>query len=106
MAVSGTFFFYGAPGTQFIYGHFEADISTYMYIGPHSLACGARLPGCVAALCICGVAPFNAEGLDFLDGCGEDSECHSLAKFQMKKRREKKKKGRGRGLADIPLQMS
>ena len=42
--------------------------------GPHTLACAARLPGCVGALMIAGVAPFDAEGLDFLEGQGEDSE--------------------------------
>ena len=37
--------------------------------GPHALATGARLPEQVAGiLCIAGVAPYDAEGLDFLDG--------------------------------------
>ncbi|KAJ7211766.1 Alpha/Beta hydrolase protein [Mycena pura] len=41
--------------------------------GPLSLACAARLPGCVAALCVAGVAPYNAEGLDWLEGQGQDN---------------------------------
>ncbi|HZS94383.1 MAG TPA: alpha/beta hydrolase [Chloroflexota bacterium] len=40
--------------------------------GPHALACAARLPGRVdAALVIAGVAPYDAEGLDFMAGMGE-----------------------------------
>lgn len=42
--------------------------------GPHALACAARLPGCIAALSVAGVGPYNAEGLDFLAGQGEDSK--------------------------------
>lgn len=41
--------------------------------GPHALACAARLPGVRAALVIAGVAPFEAEGLYFLAGMGEDN---------------------------------
>jgi pimeloyl-ACP methyl ester carboxylesterase len=37
------------------------------------LACAARLPGCIAALCVSGVAPYDGEGLDFLAGQGDDS---------------------------------
>lgn len=44
------------------------------HIGPHALACAARLPGCVAALSVAGPAPYDAEGLDFLAGQGEDSK--------------------------------
>ena len=37
--------------------------------GPHALACAALLPGrCVAAASLAGVAPYDAEGLDWLDG--------------------------------------
>ncbi|KAK7704428.1 hypothetical protein SLS64_008615 [Diaporthe eres] len=39
--------------------------------GPHSLACAARLPGCVASLVVAGVGPFKADGLDFLAGQGQ-----------------------------------
>ncbi len=42
--------------------------------GPHALAAGALLPDRVqAVLCMAGVAPYAAEGLDFLDGMGEDN---------------------------------
>ncbi|HXQ18776.1 MAG TPA: alpha/beta hydrolase [Acidimicrobiales bacterium] len=40
--------------------------------GPHALACGARLAGRArAVLVIAGVAPADADGLDFLTGMGE-----------------------------------
>jgi pimeloyl-ACP methyl ester carboxylesterase len=42
--------------------------------GPHTLATAARLPERVAgALCIAGVAPYAADGLDFLAGMGEQN---------------------------------
>ncbi|HET9894482.1 MAG TPA: alpha/beta fold hydrolase [Streptosporangiaceae bacterium] len=37
--------------------------------GPHALACAALLPGrCLAAATLAGVAPYDAEGLDWLGG--------------------------------------
>jgi pimeloyl-ACP methyl ester carboxylesterase len=42
--------------------------------GPHSLACAALLPGrCLAAASVAGVAPYAAEGLDFLAGMGPEN---------------------------------
>jgi len=41
--------------------------------GPHALACAARLEAAQAALVVAGVAPFDADGLDFLAGMGEDN---------------------------------
>lgn len=41
--------------------------------GPHALACAARMPGTRAVLVIAGVAPYDAHGLDFLAGMGEDN---------------------------------
>ncbi|MEY9854492.1 pimeloyl-ACP methyl ester carboxylesterase [Catenulispora sp. GAS73] len=42
--------------------------------GPHALACAALLPGrCVAAATVAGVAPYRAEGLDWLDGMGTEN---------------------------------
>lgn len=42
--------------------------------GPHVLANVAHKSNrCVAGVCIAGVAPFNAEGLDFLANMGEDN---------------------------------
>jgi len=46
--------------------------------GPHALACAALLPErCRAAAVLAGVAPYDAAGLDFLAGMGEDN----LAEF-------------------------
>ena len=42
--------------------------------GPHSLACAALLPDRIrAALVVCCVAPYEADGLDFLAGMGQDN---------------------------------
>lgn len=42
--------------------------------GPHALACAAGLPGrCLAAASVAGVAPYAAEGLDFLAGMGPEN---------------------------------
>lgn len=41
--------------------------------GPHALACAARLEAAAAVLVIAGVAPFDADGVDFLDGMGQDN---------------------------------
>jgi pimeloyl-ACP methyl ester carboxylesterase len=41
--------------------------------GPHALACAARLDHAVAALVISGVAPFEAEGLDWTAGMGKEN---------------------------------
>jgi pimeloyl-ACP methyl ester carboxylesterase len=42
--------------------------------GPHSLACAALLPDrCRAAATGAGVAPYHADGLDFLDGMGPEN---------------------------------
>jgi pimeloyl-ACP methyl ester carboxylesterase len=42
--------------------------------GPHALACAALLPDrCAAAVTLAGVAPYEAEGLDWLAGQGADN---------------------------------
>lgn len=42
--------------------------------GPHSLACAALLPGrCLAAATVAGVAPYDAPGLEWLDGMGAEN---------------------------------
>src|SRR6266852_1854303 len=47
--------------------------------GPHTLACAALLPGrCLAAASMAGVAPYGAEGLDWMGGMGEEN----LAEFR------------------------
>jgi pimeloyl-ACP methyl ester carboxylesterase len=42
--------------------------------GPHALACAALLPGrCLAAATIAGVAPYPAEGIDWLEGMAAEN---------------------------------
>jgi len=42
--------------------------------GPHTLACAALLPGrCLATASVAGVAPHDADGLDFLSGMGPEN---------------------------------
>jgi pimeloyl-ACP methyl ester carboxylesterase len=41
--------------------------------GPHALACAAALPGVLATLVMAGVAPHDAEGLDWLAGMGQSN---------------------------------
>ena len=42
--------------------------------GPHALACATALPGrCLAATSIAGVAPYQAQGLDWLAGMGPEN---------------------------------
>jgi pimeloyl-ACP methyl ester carboxylesterase len=48
--------------------------------GPHALACAALLPGrCRAAATVAGVAPYQAEGLDWLAGMGEENQVEFAA---------------------------
>jgi pimeloyl-ACP methyl ester carboxylesterase len=42
--------------------------------GPHALACSALLPGrCLATAAVASVAPYQADGLDWLDGMGPEN---------------------------------
>ena len=41
--------------------------------GPHALACASRMDAVLATAIIAGVAPFDAPGLDFLAGMGEEN---------------------------------
>jgi pimeloyl-ACP methyl ester carboxylesterase len=41
--------------------------------GPHALACAARLDVAAAVLVIAGVAPYDADGLDWMAGMGEEN---------------------------------
>jgi pimeloyl-ACP methyl ester carboxylesterase len=42
--------------------------------GPHTLACAALAPGrCLGSASVAGVAPYQAEGLDFLAGMGPEN---------------------------------
>ena len=61
--------------TQAIVDHFQ--IEKFASIGwsgggPHCLA-DTTLDKCLAAISLAGVAPFNAEGLNFLEGMGEEN---------------------------------
>jgi pimeloyl-ACP methyl ester carboxylesterase len=50
--------------------------------GPHALACGARLGAAAAVLVIAGVAPYGAEGLDWMSGMGEENVLEFSAAIQ------------------------
>jgi len=41
--------------------------------GPHAMACAARLDHAAGTLVIAGLAPFEADGLEWLNGMGEDN---------------------------------
>ncbi|HEY7947176.1 MAG TPA: alpha/beta hydrolase [Acidimicrobiales bacterium] len=41
--------------------------------GPHALACAARMDGVAGALVIAGVAPYDADGLEWMAGMGEEN---------------------------------
>lgn len=41
--------------------------------GPHALACAARLAAAAAVLVLAGLAPYDADGLDWMAGMGEDN---------------------------------
>jgi pimeloyl-ACP methyl ester carboxylesterase len=41
--------------------------------GPHALACGARLTAAAGVLVIAGVAPYAADGFDWMAGMGEEN---------------------------------
>ena len=41
--------------------------------GPHALACAARLGAVAAVLVIAGVAPYQADGLDWMAGMGDEN---------------------------------
>ncbi len=50
--------------------------------GPHALACGARLASAAAVLVVAGVAPYEADGLDWMAGMGEDNVMEFSAAVQ------------------------
>jgi pimeloyl-ACP methyl ester carboxylesterase len=50
--------------------------------GPHALACGARLGAAAAVLVIAGVAPYGAQGLDWMAGMGEENIVEFSAAIQ------------------------
>jgi pimeloyl-ACP methyl ester carboxylesterase len=50
--------------------------------GPHALACGARLGAAAAVLVIAGVAPYGAQGLDWMSGMGQENIAEFSAAIQ------------------------
>ncbi|HUB37708.1 MAG TPA: alpha/beta hydrolase [Streptosporangiaceae bacterium] len=50
--------------------------------GPHTLACGARLGAAAAVLVVAGVAPYEAAGLDWMAGMGEENVVEFSAALQ------------------------
>lgn len=52
--------------------------------GPHALACAARLDAVAGALVISGVAPYEAAGLEWMAGMGEDNVLEFGAALQGK----------------------
>lgn len=62
--------------TRAVLDHIDADrclVAGWSGGGPHALACAARLDEAAAALVIAGVAPYKADGLDWLTGMGEEN---------------------------------
>jgi pimeloyl-ACP methyl ester carboxylesterase len=70
--------------------------------GPHALACAALLPDrCRAAAIVAGVAPYEAEGLDWLAGMGEDNVAEFGAAATGKEALEEFIAGEGAALKDV-----
>lgn len=65
------------PDVAAVLDHLGADVALIGGAsggGPHSIACAALMPERVrAALAVCSLAPYEAEGLDFLAGMGQDN---------------------------------
>ena len=65
------------PDVAAVLAHLDAPrclVAGWSGGGPHALATGARLPEQVAGiLCIAGVAPYDAEGLNFVEGMGQQN---------------------------------
>jgi pimeloyl-ACP methyl ester carboxylesterase len=75
--------------------------------GPHALACAAGLPDrCVAAAALAPVAPYDAEGLDFLAGMGEQNieEFNAILEGE-ERHREVLERDRAEFLAATPDQL-
>ncbi|KAK3680181.1 hypothetical protein LTR78_000558 [Recurvomyces mirabilis] len=63
-------------------GHEKCYVGGWSGGGPHALACAARLKGCVAVLHVAGVAPYDADGLDWMAGQGQDNIDETNASLQ------------------------
>jgi len=51
-------------------------------LGSHALACAARLDACIGAVSLAGCAPYDAKGLDWLAGQGQDNVDETLASLK------------------------
>ena len=69
--------------------------------GPHALACGARLGAAAAVLVVAGVAPYEADGLDWMAGMGEDNVVEFSAAVQGEDQLRPHLLGQGELLRDI-----
>jgi len=70
--------------------------------GPHALACAALLPGrCLAAATMAGVAPYRAEGLDWLAGMGPENVAEFGAAASDQDRLQSLLEDQARGLAAV-----
>lgn len=70
--------------------------------GPYALACGALLPGLVASVAtIAGVAPWGAEGLDWLAGMGPENISEFGAALAGEEALERELAPAGARLADV-----
>ena len=69
--------------------------------GPHTLACGARLGAAAAVLVVAGVAPYEADGLDWMAGMGEDNVVEFSAALQGEDRLRPYLRQQGEVLRDI-----
>ena len=70
----------GAEHTDAVADHFELGLFATFGAsggGPHALAAAALMPDrVVAAAIVAGDAPFDAEGLDWMEGMGEPERRH------------------------------
>jgi pimeloyl-ACP methyl ester carboxylesterase len=74
-----------AADTEAVLAAIQADrclVAGWSGGGPHSLACGARLGAAAAVLVIAGVAPYDAEGLDWMSGMGGENVVEFSAALQ------------------------
>jgi pimeloyl-ACP methyl ester carboxylesterase len=69
--------------------------------GPHTLACGARLGAAAAVLVVAGVAPYEADGLDWMAGMGEENIVEFSAALQGEDHLRSLLRQQGEALRDI-----
>ncbi|MDQ1512802.1 MAG: hypothetical protein QOC59_644, partial [Microbacteriaceae bacterium] len=92
------------PDVQAVLDHLGADrcvVAGWSGGGPHALACAARLDAAAAVLVIAGVAPHDAEGLDFLAGMGEENVVEFGAALEGEQPLRRYLDGERPGLVDV-----